>query len=85
MSHDLRTPLNSILGYAQILKRRTGAGNSLFEGLQTIQHSCEHLLALINDILDLSRVEAGRLELNPTQIHLPTFLQAIASIIQVRA
>jgi signal transduction histidine kinase/CheY-like chemotaxis protein len=85
MSHELRTPLNGILGYAQILQRRVGPQSPLIEGLNTIQQSGEHLLALINDILDLSRVEAGKLEIIPTDIHLPSFLGAIANLIRVRA
>jgi signal transduction histidine kinase/DNA-binding NarL/FixJ family response regulator len=85
MSHELRTPLNGILGYAQILQQRVGPHSPLLDGLTTIQQSGEHLLALINDILDLSRVEAGKLELAPTDLHLPTFLGAIANLIRMRA
>jgi signal transduction histidine kinase/DNA-binding LacI/PurR family transcriptional regulator/ActR/RegA family two-component response regulator len=85
MSHELRTPLNGILGYAQILQRRVGPQSSLTDGLNTIQQSGEHLLALINDILDVSRVEAGKLELAPSDIHLSSFLGAIANLIRERA
>jgi signal transduction histidine kinase len=85
MSHELRTPLNAILGYADILKRRTGYTGSLVDGLNIIQRSGEHLLTLINDVLDLARVEVGKLELNPAPLHLPTFLHEIISIIRARA
>jgi signal transduction histidine kinase/CheY-like chemotaxis protein len=85
MSHELRTPLNGILGYAQILQRWVEPHSRLIDGLNTIQQSGEHLLALINDILDLSRVEAGKLELASTDIYLPTFLGTIANLIRVRA
>jgi signal transduction histidine kinase/DNA-binding LacI/PurR family transcriptional regulator/DNA-binding response OmpR family regulator len=85
MSHELRTPLNGILGFAQILQQRAGPGSPWLDALSTIQHSGEHLLALINDILDLSRVEAGKLELMPSDIDLPTFLSAVANLIRVRA
>ena len=85
MSHDLRTPLNAILGYAKILKKTENLSPLQLEGLETIQRSGEHLLNLINDILDLSKIEAGRLELHPTQFHLPEFLQQIASMIRIRA
>jgi len=85
MSHELRTPLNGILGYAQILQRRVGPHSPMLEGLNTIQQSGEHLLALINDILDLSRVEAGKLELTPADLQLAPFLRAIVNIISVRA
>jgi PAS domain S-box-containing protein len=85
MSHDLRTPLNAILGYAKILKKTKNLSQLQIEGLETIQSSGEHLLNLINDILDLSKIEAGRLELHPTKFHLPEFLEQIASMIRIRA
>ena len=74
MSHELRTPLNGILGYAQILKRAPGPRARCAHGLSIIQQSGEHLLTLINDILDLAKIEAGKLELTPPPLHLPTFL-----------
>jgi len=84
MSHELRTPLNGILGYAQILN-----GSKLDEqqhkGLQIIQNSGEYLLTLINDILDLSKIEAGRMELHMSEFELPYFLQNIVEIFKVRA
>jgi signal transduction histidine kinase/DNA-binding LacI/PurR family transcriptional regulator/DNA-binding response OmpR family regulator len=85
MSHELRTPLNGILGFAQILQQRVGPGSPWLDALSTIQQSGEHLLALINDILDLSRIEAGKFELIPSDLHLPTFLSAVANLIRVRA
>lgn len=85
MSHELRTPLNSILGYAQILTRNRAVLPGYERGLQTIQKSGEHLLALINDILDLSRIEAQRMQLYPASIHLNSFLQGIDAIIRNRA
>ncbi|MBE7473521.1 MAG: response regulator [Anaerolineales bacterium] len=85
MSHELRTPLNGILGYADILKRRVGYSGPLVDGLDIIQQSGEHLLTLINDVLDLAKIEAGKLDLNPTPIHLPTFLRQITDIIRARA
>ena len=84
MSHELRTPLNAILGYADILKRRTGNIGPLADGLAIIQQSGEHLLSLINDVLNLAKIEAGRLELNPAPVHLPAFLRQIVGIIQTR-
>jgi signal transduction histidine kinase/DNA-binding NarL/FixJ family response regulator len=83
MSHELRTPLNAILGYAQIFKRRQ-LDPDITNGLNIVQQSGEHLLTLVNDILDLSKIEAGKMELSPTQVHLPVFLDDIASIIRVR-
>src|SRR6185295_6484984 len=61
MSHELRTPLNAILGYAQILQRDEGLTDRQTRGLATIQESGLHLLTLINDILDLSRIGAAKL------------------------
>ncbi len=84
MSHELRTPLNAILGYAQILQQRP-LDAEVIDALNTVQRSGEHLLTLITDILDIAKIEAGRIELFPTQIYFPTFLQDIASIIGARA
>jgi predicted ATPase/signal transduction histidine kinase/DNA-binding NarL/FixJ family response regulator/tRNA A-37 threonylcarbamoyl transferase component Bud32 len=85
MSHELRTPLNGILGYAQILKRSQELNPQQVEGLDIIYQSGEHLLTLINDILDLSKIEARKMELYPTAFHLPNFLDGIAGIIRMRA
>jgi signal transduction histidine kinase/DNA-binding NarL/FixJ family response regulator len=85
MSHELRTPLNAILGYTQILKRNKTFTPRQMEGLETIYQSGEHLLTLINDILDFSKIEAHKLELSPTNVHLPDFLNSLASIIRFRA
>jgi signal transduction histidine kinase/DNA-binding LacI/PurR family transcriptional regulator/CheY-like chemotaxis protein len=84
MSHELRTPLNGILGYAQILKlKRLGADAT--SGLNVIEQSGQHLLTLINDILDLAKIEAGRLELASSPLHLPSFVAGIVGIIRARA
>jgi signal transduction histidine kinase/DNA-binding LacI/PurR family transcriptional regulator/ActR/RegA family two-component response regulator len=84
MSHELRTPLNGILGYAQILKHKR-LDADMTSGLTIIQQSGAHLLTLINDILDLAKIEAGRLELAPTAVRLPSFLDSIVGIIRARA
>ncbi|WP_175483555.1 hybrid sensor histidine kinase/response regulator [Amphritea atlantica] len=85
MSHELRTPLNAILGYTDILYRNRDVGSSAYAGLDIIQHSGEHLLTLINDILDLARIEAGKLEIHSAPVNLPYFLQQIIAIIRARA
>jgi signal transduction histidine kinase/DNA-binding NarL/FixJ family response regulator len=85
MSHELRTPLNAVLGYAQILQRDQNLSERQVLGLSTIQSSGQHLLTLINDILDLSKVEAGKLELSPGTVHLADFLAVITDIIRVKA
>ena len=85
MSHEFRTPLNGILGYAQILKRDIHLSDSQKEGVDIIQRSGDHLLTLINDILDLSKIEAEKLEVQSTDFHLPDFLKSIADIFRIRA
>ncbi|MDM8527554.1 ATP-binding protein [Anaerolineales bacterium HSG24] len=85
MSHELRTPLNGILGYAQILRRGKDLTPLQVDGLNIIQTSGEHLLMLINDILDLSKIEAGKMELLPTFVNLPGFLENVMIIMQMRA
>jgi signal transduction histidine kinase/ActR/RegA family two-component response regulator len=85
MSHELRTPLNAVLGYAQLLQWNPSAlTQQQRTGLKTIEQAGQHLLGLIDEILDLSRIEAGRLELHLTPVELAPFLQGIANIVRVR-
>ena len=84
MSHELRTPLNGILGYAQILNRSQTWGEKQKKGVNIIHQCGSHLLTLINDILDISKIEARKLELQPQAVHLPSFLQGIVEIIRIR-
>jgi CHASE2 domain-containing sensor protein/CheY-like chemotaxis protein len=85
MSHELRTPLNGILGYAQILSRSNTFSQSEKEGVSIIHQCGTHLLTLINDILDLSKIEARKLELVPGEIMLAHFLHGVVEICRVRA
>jgi len=85
MSHELRTPLNGILGYTQILNRDDSLTNKQRSAIETIHRSGEHLLTLINDILDLSKIEAGKLELVSHDFNLPYFLQDIVDLFTMRA
>ena len=85
MSHELRTPLNAILGYAQILKNAANLTERQTDGLDIIKNSGTHLLNLINEILDLSKIEAGFMELTLSDVHLPEFLKQIAEMIHIRA
>ena len=85
MSHELRTPLNGILGYAQILNRGKNLDEKQYNGVNIIRRSGEHLLGLINEVLDLARIEADRVELEDKEIQLPTFLKNIVAINEVRA
>ncbi len=71
MSHELRTPLNGILGYAQILKMEDSLTESQKTGLDVIEHSGRHLLNLINEILDLSKIEARKMEICETGFLFP--------------
>jgi len=85
MSHELRTPLNGILGFAQILKWDPLLTEDQRSGIEVIHQSGEHLLMLINDILDLSKIEAQKIELHTTSFNLPEFLRTIEAIIRVKA
>ncbi len=85
MSHELRTPLNGILGYAQILSRSNTFNQGEKEGVSIIHQCGTHLLTLINDILDLSKIEARKLELAPSEIMLSNFLQGVVEICRIRA
>lgn len=85
MSHELRTPLNGILGYAQILGRSSFLPDKERHGVNVIHQCGTHLLTLINDILDLAKIEARKLELISKAVHLPSLLQGVAEICQVRA
>ena len=85
MSHELRTPLNGILGFAQLLLSDQQLSARQARGLAVIQQSGQHLLTLISDILDLARIDAGKLELNIGTIMLPLFVSTVADIIRVKA
>lgn len=85
MTHELRTPLNAILGYAQILKRDKTLSERQATGLDTIQQSGEHLLMLITDLLDLSKIEAGKFELMAGPVNLFVFLSGIVNLMHIKA
>ncbi len=85
MSHELRTPLNGILGYTQILGKSGELTPQQVNGLTIIQQSGEHLLTLINDILDMTKIEAQKMELYPTAVDLPEFLENLANTFRFRA
>ncbi len=84
MSHELRTPLNGILGYAQIMEKAKDL-NLQRHGVEVVRNCGTHLLNLINDVLDLSKIEARKMELYPKEFHFLSFLTSIAEMIRVRA
>ena len=84
MSHEIRTPMNAMLGYAQILYEEDNLTVEQKQSLKIIQDSGNHLLGLINEILDLSKVEAGAMELHLERFHLNTFVQSISNLFHIR-
>ncbi|MDM8567640.1 ATP-binding protein [Candidatus Halobeggiatoa sp. HSG11] len=84
MSHELRTPLNGILGFAQILKRDLSITSKQQHGLNIIEQSGNHLLNLINDVLDLAKVESGKIELYKIDFNLLSLLNGISEIIKIK-
>jgi signal transduction histidine kinase len=87
MSHELRTPLNAIIGFSEVLSERMfgDLNEKQDEYLKDIHASGQHLLSLINDILDLSKIEAGRMELELSDFHLPTALDSALTLVRERA
>jgi len=85
MSHELRTPLNGVLGFAQLLARRKNRDAEDREGLEIIMKSGEHLLGLINDVLSLSKIEAGRVTLEQEAFDLVTLMHDVENVLRVRA
>ncbi len=84
-SHELRTPLNGILGYAQLLDRDQTLSDDQREAVQTIQWCGEHLLKIINELLDLAKIESSKFELAPAPVDLPRLLQDAADLGRLRA
>ncbi len=85
MSHELRTPLTGILGYSQLLKKEQGMLPKQQNAVTVIENSAEHLLSLINEILDLSRIEAGGLEIHNDLFDLRKLLNTMATLMRGRA
>jgi signal transduction histidine kinase/DNA-binding NarL/FixJ family response regulator len=84
MSHELRTPLNAILGFSQLMNRETSLTSEQKENLRIINRSGEHLLSLINDILDLAKIESGKTTLYATDFDLAELLDIIAEMLALK-
>ena len=85
MSHELRTPLNGILGYIQLLKLDKNLTLDQQEILNNVHQCGNHLLMLINDVLDLAKIEASKMELSPTNVPFPSFVKSIVDLFKMRS
>ncbi|MEL6764811.1 MAG: ATP-binding protein, partial [Cyanobacteria bacterium J06607_6] len=85
MSHELRTPLNAILGFTQVIYHHQGLNTEQYNYLNIINQSGEHLLALINDVLDMSKIEAGKSTLNETSFDIHKLLETLEAMLQFKA
>jgi signal transduction histidine kinase/DNA-binding response OmpR family regulator len=84
MSHEIRTPMNAVLGYAQILKRDPHLTSYQIKALHTIEVSGNHLLSLINDVLDISKIEAGAMEIRSDDFYLYDLIESTSDMFKVR-
>ena len=85
MSHELRTPLNAILGFSQVMVRDSSLHNQHQQHLEIINRASEHLLSLINDILEMSKIESGRTELNESSFNLIKLLETLEEMFRLKA
>ncbi|MZH03538.1 MAG: PAS domain S-box protein, partial [Nitrospinae bacterium] len=84
MSHEIRTPMNAVLGYSQILLRNKHLDKETLDSIRTIDNSGKNLLKMINEILDISKIEAGKMELNPYSFNLNVLIDNIDSMFELR-
>ena len=82
MSHDIRTPMNAIVGFTDLATKNADDGNLVRDYLGKISVSSQHLLALINDVLDMARIESGKVKIEESEVYLPGLIQDIQSIVQ---
>jgi len=85
MSHELRTPLNAILGFSQVMARNSSITEEQKEYIEIINRSGEHLLELINDVLSMSKIEAGQITINPSRFNLYNLLNSLKEMLQLKA
>ena len=86
MSHDIRTPMNAVLGFSELIEKSAGAPEKVAEYTQKIQAAGQHLLGLVNDILDMSKIESGKISLNVSEFSMSSLIEGISAAIspQVR-
>lgn len=82
MSHDIRTPMNAIIGFTSLVASHLDNPRRVKDYLQKISVSSEHLLSLINDVLDMSRIESGKVKIDEQPLHLPDLMHDIRTIVQ---
>jgi PAS domain S-box-containing protein len=85
ISHEIRTPMNAIMGYSQLMLREAGLSPTAKANLRVINRSGEHLLQIINDVLDMAKVEVGRLDSVPSKFYLPDFLRDLEAMFRLSA
>ena len=85
LSHELRTPLNAILGYAQLLERDPELPSRRVDAVKVVRRSAEHLSGLIDGLLDISKIEAGRFQLNRNEVHTADFLDQMVDMFRLQA
>ena len=82
MSHDIRTPMNAIIGFTSLAATHIDNREQVLDYLKKISTSSQHLLSLINDVLDMSRIESGKVKIEEKAVHLPDLVHDVRSIIQ---
>ena len=82
MSHDIRTPMNAIIGFTSLAATHIDNKEQVLDYLKKISTSSQHLLSLINDVLDMSRIESGKVKIEEKAVHLPDLVHDVRSIIQ---
>src|SRR5690606_14846071 len=85
LSHELRTPLNAVLGYAQVLERDESIPPQRQNAIRVIKRSADHLSGLIDGLLDISKIEAGKLQVYSNEIHIGDFLDQIVEMFRPQA
>jgi len=85
MSHELRTPLNAVIGFSQLMEKDPALSRENRRSLEIINHSGRHLLTLINDILELSKIESGKMEMLPEEVDLRQLLEQVVEMMRLRA